>query len=590
MPPVCHPRLRGGIRAALAVLLLLAPQPALAAFTSANDGVPVETTWNPRPARDDIVLPMPCGLSMSLRAVRVPAGGLIKDRTFSMGVVNAADGERQIYERQFDGHIAAPFTLADLPPDWRRAVADEGAAKQSGGDTFYFIGKYEVSRLQWEAVMRAVNEDGSVDGAACPVKGATAPAGSNLPEGGVSWFDAQRFLQKYSAWLVREHADSLPRFTGTRNVAFLRLPTEEEWEFAARGGAAVPPEWWADKDVFPLEEGKALKDYGVFSGDAVLSGPAPIGSRNPNPLGIHDTLGNVRELTDGFFRLSIADMQSGVVRQRLHGAAGGILVKGGGFRSDAAGVAPGRRDEVPLYTASGPARPEDLGMRVVLSGINIPNADRLETLRREERAPAPAPEAARAGRTPLEAVEALAAAAPGLKPQLDRLRAMLEDQESAARRERAGTLEHEFRSLLYQAETLRAFAFRYSAAHKQREKIREMLKKPMDAATKAQAEKLLAEAGSDLGDYLESLRMGAGYYRASLGLVSAAPAAETERLAAQCRREYGGAGVFNTHMTQNIAVLEDWLARARARGVASLSVRDILKGIIPEQHFKMLPL
>lgn len=589
MPPVCHPRLWGGIRAALAALLLLAPQPALAAFTSANDGVPVETTWNPRPMQDDILLPMPCGLSMSLRAVRVPAGGLIKDRTFSMGVVNAADGERQIYERQFDGHIAAPFTLADLPPAWRRAVTGEDAAKKNDGDTFYFIGKYEVSRLQWEAVMRAVNEDGSVDEAACPVKGATAPAGSNLPEGGISWFDAQRFLQKYTAWLVREHADSLPRFTGTRNVGFLRLPTEEEWEFAARGGADVPPEWWADKDVFPLEEGKALKDYGVFSADTVLSGPAPIGSRNPNPLGIHDTLGNVRELTDGFFRLSIADMQSGLVRQRLHGAAGGILVKGGGFRSDAAAVAPGRRDEVPLYTASGPGRPEDLGMRVVLSGINIPNAERLETLRREERAPAPAP-AARTGRTPLEAVEALAAAAPGLRPQLDRLRAMLEDQESAARRERAGTLEHEFRSLLYQAETLRAFAFRYSAAHKQREKIREMLKKPMDAATKAQAEKLLAQAGSDLGDYLESLRMGAGYYRTSLGLVSAAPAAETERLATQCRREYGGAGVFNTHMTQNIAVLEDWLARARAKGVSSLNVRDILKGIIPEQHFRVLPL
>lgn len=590
MPSACRRSRRGLCSAALAVLLLLAPHPVTAAFTSANDGVPVETAWNPHPARDDIVLPMPCGLSLSLRAVRVPAGGLIKDRTFSMGVVNAADGERQIYERQFDGHIAAPFTLADLPAGWRDAVADKGAAARGSGDTFYFIGKYEISRLQWDAVMRAVNDDGGVDEAACPVKGATAPAAANLPQSGISWFDAQRFLQKYNAWLVREQGDGLPRFAGTRNVGFLRLPTEEEWEFAARGGAGVPPEWWADKDVFPLEEGKGLKDYGVFSADAVLSGPAPIGSRNANPLGLHDTLGNVREMTDGFFRLSIADMQSGVVRRRLHGAAGGILVKGGGFRSDAAGVAPGRRDEVPLYTASGPSRPEDLGMRVVLSGINIPNAERLELLRREERAPVPAPAAARAGRTPLEAVEALAAAAPGLKPQLDRLRAMLEDQESAARRERAGTLEHEFRSLLYQAETLRAFAFRYSAAQKQREKIREMLKKPMDAATKAQVETLLAQAGSDLKDYLESLRMGAGYYRTSLGLVSAAPAAETERLAAQCRREYGGAGVFNTHMTQNIAVLEDWLARARARGVSSLSVRDILKGIIPEQHFKVLPL
>ena len=196
----------------------------------------------------------------------------------------------------------------------------------------------------------------------------------------------------------------------------------------------------------------------------------------------------------------------------------------------------------------------------------------------------------KAGRTPLEAVEALSAAAPALKPQLDQLRAMLEDQESAARRESATTLEHEYRSLLYQAETLRAFAFRYSAAHRQEEKIREMLKKPADAATKKQLEKLRAEVAGDLKDYLESLRMGAGYYKTSLGLVGAAPQAETERLAAQARREYGGAGVFNTHMVQNIDVLEKWLGEARSKGVSSLSVKAILKGILPEQHYRVLPL
>ncbi|MDE7372325.1 MAG: hypothetical protein K2N07_11430, partial [Desulfovibrio sp.] len=87
--PAFSPRFGARCRRALALLLpvllpllLLIPRPALAAFTSANDGVAVESAWNPAPAKDDIVLPMPCGLSLTLRAVAVPAGGLIKDRTF----------------------------------------------------------------------------------------------------------------------------------------------------------------------------------------------------------------------------------------------------------------------------------------------------------------------------------------------------------------------------------------------------------------------------------------------------------------------------------------------------------------------------
>ncbi|MBD5557880.1 MAG: hypothetical protein HDQ92_04885 [Desulfovibrio sp.] len=84
--------------------------------------------------------------------------------------------------------------------------------------------------------------------------------------------------------------------------------------------------------------------------------------------------------------------------------------------------------------------------------------------------------------------------------------------------------------------------------------------------------------------------MGAGYYKTSLGLVGAAPQAETERLAVQARREYGGAGVFNTHMSQNIDVLEKWLAETRRKGSSSLSVKAILKGILPEQHYKVLAL
>ena len=105
---------------------------------------------------------------------------------------------------------------------------------------------------------------------------------------------------------------------------------------------------------------------------------------------------------------------------RLHGAAGGTLCKGGSYRSTADTVRPGWRDEVPLYTAQGPSRPADLGLRLVLAGLNIPNAQRLQTLKEENRHPQQQPAPLRKAEgplhlqkdiPPLEALDAIAAIA-----------------------------------------------------------------------------------------------------------------------------------------------------------------------------------
>ncbi len=555
-----------------------------AAFKSAKDEISPAQSWNPKPDPADIILSMPCGLSLAMRAVAVPGSGLLQDRSFAMGVGKTADESRRVYERRFEGHIAAPFTREDLPQKWLPQLGKEA------GQTFYFIGKYEISQAQWQAVMDAISPDGAFNAVECP---RLNEAGANLPKGGISWFEAQQFLERLNAWLAREHPQDLPRFAGTQNIGFLRLPTEEEWEFAARGGARVPKEWWADKDIFPFAEGKELKDYAVFSQETALKQALPIGSRNPNPLGVYDSLGNLREMLDGFFRLSVSELDTSGVRGRLHGAAGGILSKGGSYRDSAEALLPGRRDELALYTAQGAAKPADLGLRLVLAGLNIPNAQRLAQLRKEESAPVQASPGAGKGRpeNPLDALGRLAQnATPELKNELEKLRALIEDQRSAQERADLNSLEHSFRALLYQAETLRAFAFRYSSASRELEKLEALMKGKLEPSVRSRAEQAIAQARADLADYLQSLKMGASYYKESLARISKASEAELKRLAAQAREEYGGKGIFDGHIRANITVLEKYLAQVRQKGQDKLNGTEILRGILPAQHFKLLGL
>jgi hypothetical protein len=393
---------------------------------------------NPTPSDHDFELPMPCGGKMVLRHVCVPAKDFLSDRQLNLGCENCGRPDQGFMEAKRIEALAGAFTLDDLPKDWRVRLQDfarrgDGRCAQTDDPSseafYYFIGKYEVSTFQWKAIMDGV----------CPGWDVRFTSDDPRPKTDVSWFEAVAFTQRYTEWLLKNRPDVLPTFDAGR-TGYLRLPTEAEWEYAARGGHLVTESELNNDDFFPLNN-RTYSDYAVYTGaDAAKPTEklAWIGTRCSNPLGIFDTAGNAAEMMLDPFRFSID--------ARLHGAAGGFIVKGGSYRKRMSEIMPGRREEMPYFLKEGVFRSSDLGFRVVLSGIVNPqnrnNALRQEWLEvaRPERPPGSAIEID-PGRDLVSEVERLIAASKDdverknlflIKERLDQAKAEIADQKAEA--------------------------------------------------------------------------------------------------------------------------------------------------------------
>ncbi len=160
--------------------------------------------------------------TLNMEFIRVPPG------TFLMGSTENQEGSTKERPRH-EVHISKPF----------------------------YLGKYEITQEQWLAVMGGVNPSNFLS----PTR----------PVDEVSWHDVQLFIKRLNA---REDHSSY------------RLPTEAEWEYAARAGSEAVYCYGDDPE--------GLAGFSWYETNSAKK-THPVGMLQPNDWGFHDMYGNVTE-------------------------------------------------------------------------------------------------------------------------------------------------------------------------------------------------------------------------------------------------------------------------------------------------------
>jgi formylglycine-generating enzyme required for sulfatase activity len=150
------------------------------------------------------------------------------------------------------------------------------------------------------------------------------PIADNHPVVCVSWHDARA----YAAWLSRETGKTY------------RLPSEAEWEYAARAGDERAQSWGGDAKAAcehanvadTTGHDRLPRDWVVFPCDDRRAFTAPVGSFQPNAFGLHDMLGNVWEWVEDCLSQSYVGAPADA-RPWLEGDCNSRIMRGGGWIS-----------------------------------------------------------------------------------------------------------------------------------------------------------------------------------------------------------------------------------------------------------------
>ena len=182
----------------------------------------------------------------------------------------------------------------------------------------YYIGKYEVTQGEWKKIMGSNPSVFQGD--------RVSDDADKHPVDNVTWQNTQAFLKKLNA---------------LEKTRLNRLPTEFEWEYAGRAGGPAQLSW-------PDIRAQACEQQG----NSNKASTHLVGTKQPNPWGLYDMLGNVWEWVQDYYNDKIFADATPSNSGPIH------VLKGGGFLGDVKNV-------VYATHAGGPADGYDVGFRIV---------------------------------------------------------------------------------------------------------------------------------------------------------------------------------------------------------------------------------
>ncbi len=164
---------------------------------------------------------------------------------------------------------AGQFTIGSSP---RETGHEKDEAETSVDVPSFAMGKYAVTFAEYDCFFKAVGGKKPDD---------EGWGRGKRPVINVSWFEATA----YAEWLSKQ--------TGRH----YRLPTEAEWEYAARAGTETAYYWGNQASHEYANYGAEECCSGLAKGKDQWVNTAPVGSFAPNPWGLYDMLGNVYQWT-----------------------------------------------------------------------------------------------------------------------------------------------------------------------------------------------------------------------------------------------------------------------------------------------------